>query len=180
MNDEEKEALNAIIELTEMSQERDYVQMSEFFDDLFKTYESKFSSINIEYPNEAAPDYTGIRLGPKPESKDLTQMINDFKNGQMIHAIYALQILSKSIEHLHKLPNINKIRIDSEAIIVGDLHGSFKDLIYIIDKYGLPGKHYPFVFNGDFVDRGPYQSEVLLVLLYSMLLYPKRVFLNRG
>ena len=60
------------------------------------------------------------------------------------------------------------------------MHGSFKDLYHIIQKFGIPGKYYYFVFNGDFVDRGAKQSEVILTLLFAFLLYPKRVFLNRG
>ena len=60
------------------------------------------------------------------------------------------------------------------------MHGSLKDLYHIIQKYGIPGKNYYFVFNGDFVDRGPNQSEVILILIFAFLLYPTRVFLNRG
>ena len=36
------------------------------------------------------------------------------------------------------------------------------------------------IFKGDFVDRGPKQCEVLLTILYAFLLFPNRVFLNRG
>jgi hypothetical protein len=179
-DNDEKKALNSIVELTEMLQEQDYVSMSDFFDDLFKTYESKFNTGKIEYPHAADPEYTGIHLGPQPESNDLRKMINSFKEGQMIHAVYALQILSKAITKLEECKNINKVKIDSDAIIVGDLHGSLKDLCYIIDKFDLPGRKYTFVFNGDIVDRGPYQCEVLLIILYSFILYPRRVFINRG
>jgi len=66
------------------------------------------------------------------------------------------------------------------CIIVGDLHGSFRDLFHIINTFGIPGKHYNFVFNGDFVDRGSMQCEVILTLIYAFLLNPTRVFLNRG
>lgn len=66
------------------------------------------------------------------------------------------------------------------CIIFGDLHGNFHDLCHVIDKYGLPGLNYKFVFNGDFVDRGPKQLEVLLTILYAFLIRPERVFINRG
>ena len=55
-----------------------------------------------------------------------------------------------------------------------------KDLDFIIEKYDIPVKKYRFIFNGDFVDRGPKQCEVLLTILYAQLLYPHRIFLNRG
>ena len=48
------------------------------------------------------------------------------------------------------------------------------------NKYGIPGKRNRFIFNGDFVDRGQNQVEVLLTLLYAFIMYPTRVFLNRG
>ncbi|RQM28099.1 hypothetical protein B5M09_005119 [Aphanomyces astaci] len=37
-----------------------------------------------------------------------------------------------------------------------------------------------YLFNGDFVDRGHFGAEVVLVLLCFKLLYPNGVFLNRG
>jgi hypothetical protein len=36
------------------------------------------------------------------------------------------------------------------------------------------------VFNGDFVDRGQYSCECILILLAFKLLYPKFLHLNRG
>lgn len=45
---------------------------------------------------------------------------------------------------------------------------------------GLPGLNYKYIFNGDFVDRGDKQLEVLLTVLYSFLIRPDRVFINRG
>ena len=50
----------------------------------------------------------------------------------------------------------------------------------ILNKFNIPGKTCYFVFNGDWVDRGVHQVELILSIFYSFILYPNRVFLNRG
>lgn len=45
---------------------------------------------------------------------------------------------------------------------------------------GLPSPENPYIFNGDFVDRGKKGLEVLLLLLACMLAFPGGVYLNRG
>lgn len=45
---------------------------------------------------------------------------------------------------------------------------------------GLPSSENPYIFNGDFVDRGKKSLEVLLLLLSCVLVFPGGVYLNRG
>lgn len=45
---------------------------------------------------------------------------------------------------------------------------------------GLPSAETPYVFNGDFVDRGKKSIEVIVLLFAFLLLYPDHMHLNRG
>ncbi|KAK9401983.1 serine/threonine-protein phosphatase with EF-hands 1 [Crotalus adamanteus] len=45
---------------------------------------------------------------------------------------------------------------------------------------GLPSEENPYVFNGDFVDRGNNSMEILIILFAFLLVYPNHLHLNRG
>eukprot|EP01063_Lacrimia_lanifica_P026596 TRINITY_DN3606_c1_g2_i2.p1 TRINITY_DN3606_c1_g2~~TRINITY_DN3606_c1_g2_i2.p1 ORF type:complete len:1013 (+),score=341.77 TRINITY_DN3606_c1_g2_i2:64-3102(+) len=68
---------------------------------------------------------------------------------------------------------------DCRLVVVGDLHGQLDDLLWIL-KEGLPGPNLWYLFNGDFVDRGPDQLEVLTLLVALKNKFPGSVFMNRG
>lgn len=65
--------------------------------------------------------------------------------------------------------------------IYGDIHGQFRDLLLLLLDFGFPSSSGPsFVFNGDWVDRGAHQLEVLVLVFAFKLAFPRNVFLNRG
>jgi len=66
--------------------------------------------------------------------------------------------------------------------IFGDIHGQFRDLLLIFRAFGSPDERDApmFVFNGDFVDRGEHQLEVIGLLLAFKVLLPEKVWLVRG
>jgi len=67
-----------------------------------------------------------------------------------------------------------------ELTVVGDLHGQYWDFMNILKLAGRPSPQTPFIFNGDFVDRGSWSMEVIMVILAFKLKDPTAVFLNRG
>jgi len=66
--------------------------------------------------------------------------------------------------------------------VYGDLHGQLRDLLLFFYAFGMPGSRGApvFVFNGDFVDRGRHQVEVVGVLFALKIHWPEQVFLLRG
>ncbi|KAK2490903.1 hypothetical protein MC885_008471 [Smutsia gigantea] len=50
----------------------------------------------------------------------------------------------------------------------------------LLPQNGLPSENNPYVFNGDFVDRGKNSIEILMILFASLLVYPNDLHLNRG
>mmetsp|Transcript_56583 Transcript_56583/g.132751 ORF Transcript_56583/g.132751 Transcript_56583/m.132751 type:complete len:613 (+) Transcript_56583:73-1911(+) len=73
-------------------------------------------------------------------------------------------------------------RAQAPCRVFGDIHGQLRDLLLLLHIYGLPsdGKGPTLVFNGDFVDRGAHQVEVLGLLFALKLAMPGRIVLVRG
>ena len=64
--------------------------------------------------------------------------------------------------------------------VCGDTHGQYYDTLNIFSLIGEPSPVNPFVFNGDFVDRGSFSVENVLMLFAWKLLLPDYVHLTRG
>lgn len=72
----------------------------------------------------------------------------------------------------------NILEIEGDVIVVGDIHGSFHDLLRIFNYFEI--KKYKVLFLGDYVDRGDFSIECITLLLAYKILYPQRCFLIRG
>lgn len=71
------------------------------------------------------------------------------------------------------------IQIEDPVLIVGDIHGQFYDLLKIIDIGGDPATN-KYIFMGDYIDRGYFSLEVLLILISFKINFPKNIVLLRG
>ncbi len=65
--------------------------------------------------------------------------------------------------------------------IVGDLHGQYYDFLKLLEtEIGGNCEVTKYVFLGDYVDRGNFSIEVLLLILSMKITRPREVILLRG
>jgi serine/threonine-protein phosphatase 5 len=72
------------------------------------------------------------------------------------------------------------LQVLPQIVVCGDTHGQFFDLARIFELNGLPSAKNPYLFNGDFVDRGSWSVEVITTLLAYMVYDPRCMHLVRG
>lgn len=104
------------------------------------------------------------------------------KKEKIIAKKYAYAIVLDMINLLKNSPTLVDVEVaDSDELTVcGDVHGQYYDLLNIWEMNGVPSEKNPYLFNGDFVDRGSFSAEVILMLFSWKLLYPRHVNLARG
>ena len=71
------------------------------------------------------------------------------------------------------------LQLQAGIVIVGDLHGNIDDLIRIFERLRYPPAT-RYLFLGDYVDRGIYGLEVLLLLFALKVKFPQHIYLIRG
>ncbi|XP_075450399.1 serine/threonine-protein phosphatase with EF-hands 1 isoform X2 [Ascaphus truei] len=137
----------------------------------------------LDYEKVEVPDsYDGPRLSFPLTVSDTNALLHAFKQQQQLHARYVLQLFHETQKFLKQIPNVVHLSTSyfKEITICGDLHGKLDDLLRIFYKNGLPSPENPYLFNGDFVDRGKNSIEILIILFAFLLVYPNNFHLNRG
>lgn len=92
------------------------------------------------------------------------------------------RILLRATLAMDEEPNVVEVSVpETETIhVCGDVHGQYYDLLHIFEKAGVPGAGNRFLFNGDFVDRGSFSVECVLLLLSWKACYPRHFWMLRG
>ncbi|BCS20131.1 protein serine/threonine phosphatase PPT1 [Aspergillus puulaauensis] len=142
---------------------------------------SAFESLDIDaIPVDDA--YDGVKLGTEMTQEFVDDMIERFKNGKKIHRKYAFQIVKAVKDLVYAEPTMVEIGVDqgTKLTVCGDTHGQFFDLLEIFRLNGYPTDTHAYLFNGDFVDRGSWSTEIALLLYAYKWLRPNGIFLNRG
>eukprot|EP00002_Diphylleia_rotans_P015405 TRINITY_DN2990_c0_g1_i1.p1 TRINITY_DN2990_c0_g1~~TRINITY_DN2990_c0_g1_i1.p1 ORF type:complete len:309 (-),score=58.73 TRINITY_DN2990_c0_g1_i1:1166-2092(-) len=92
------------------------------------------------------------------------------------------QILRDVGKIFHQENNVLDVNVTDRRhlTIVGDLHGQFYDLMQIFESQGYPSEDRPYLFLGDYVDRGYWGMEVILLLFLLKIQNPSSVLILRG
>ena len=138
--------------------------------------------------------YDGPRLndcGPDAAPHELVSidfvraMISRFRDSKLVHRRYVVQMLQAAKRHFRSLPSLLRLQLPEveggrHFTVCGDTHGQFFDLCNIFELGGFPSPSNPYLFNGDFVDRGSFSFEVVTTLLALSLACPGAVHMLRG
>ncbi|KAJ3061331.1 putative serine/threonine protein phosphatase, partial [Podochytrium sp. JEL0797] len=103
-----------------------------------------------------------------------------------IELCYAKQLLAENVvrEMCERAKEIllgesNVRTVAAPCVVVGDVHGQFYDVLEIFRIAGrCPDTNY--VFLGDYVDRGFFSVETIMLLILLKIRWPQRITLIRG
>jgi serine/threonine-protein phosphatase 2B catalytic subunit len=125
-------------------------------------------------PIARIPDTSAIFNGELPKWKVLKGL---FAREGRISKRDCMTIITKATDIFRREPNL--IQLQDPVTVVGDVHGQFYDLLKILDVGGNP-ETTKYLFLGDYVDRGMFSLEVLLLLYSLKINYPNSIVMIRG
>lgn len=131
---------------------------------------------------EVTESYRGPVFPETVTREWVQELMGYLKDQNKLHKKFVILMLQNAKQLLNRCRSLVDIAVmpDSEFTICGDVHGQFYDLLNIFNVNGMPSPTNPYLFNGDFVDRGSFSVEVMLTLLAWKLALPDHFHLLRG
>ena len=140
----------------------------------FKTTERIVKS--VEPPERRI--LTDEELFPKGDGiPDYKLVMKHFKRQGRLTEDQLLKIIASASRVFSVEPSM--LRVSCPAVVVGDIHGQYHDLIKMLSMCPEFGKT-QYLFLGDYVDRGDCSIEVLVLLYCIKLNFPQSVWMTRG
>eukprot|EP01052_Picozoa_sp_SAG31_P042958 SAG31_NODE_6995_length_1824_cov_3.600000_1_plen_122_part_01 len=110
-------------------------------------------------------------------SLEIDALIETLRSCKLPPESQVIELCAKAEEIIAMEDNVQMV--PAPCTICGDLHGQFYDLLELFRVGGeCPDTNY--VFLGDYVDRGHYSIETLLLLLSLKVKFPRRIYMIRG
>lgn len=100
-----------------------------------------------------------------------------FKREGRLREPQAMKILTMAANCLSKEPNL--LHVPAPVTVCGDIHGQYFDLLKLFEVGGNP-ETTPYLFLGDYVDRGSFSFECLIYLYALKLNFNSHFWLLRG
>lgn len=112
----------------------------------------------------------------------IASLVSHFKDGKQLSKRMVYDVVIRASRLFEKEPTLTELNTEkgSKITVCGDTHGQFYDVLHIFEENGWPSTSHSYLFNGDFVDRGSWSTEVALLLYILKLKLPNNVWLNRG
>lgn len=123
-----------------------------------------------------------VMLNRVVDGEFVKKLIEFQKDGSKLHKKFVYDMILLIRDYYQDQPSMIDIEIaeDAQLNVCGDIHGQYYDLLNIFKLAGEPSEKNLFLFNGDFVDRGSFSCECIILLFAYKLLYPKHFHLVRG
>ncbi|KAK7197711.1 serine/threonine protein phosphatase [Novymonas esmeraldas] len=109
---------------------------------------------------------------PRPDA-----VRDHFRREGLLSEADALTIITKCALIWKDEPNV--LSLEDPVVIAGDIHGQFFDLMNLLSIGGDPAQQ-KYIFLGDYVDRGCFGMEVILLLMCYKICYPSTMVMLRG
>jgi serine/threonine-protein phosphatase 5 len=167
---------------------------------LSTTYDASAIEVPLNYdgPNPSSSgilsdlDQESVLFEPGQLPREFVLLCCEHLKGQkLVHKRYVARVLLSSRKYFASLSSLLEIDLPTNPpphdtnskprlTVCGDTHGQYYDVLNIFDMNGWPDKNNPYLFNGDFVDRGSFSFEVIFTFLIWKLHDPSCIYLTRG
>lgn len=95
----------------------------------------------------------------------------------LLSEVDALRLITRCALIWKEEPNV--VQLEDPVVIAGDIHGQFFDLVSLLGMGGDPATQ-KYIFLGDYVDRGCFGMEVILLLMCYKIRFSKTFVMLRG
>ena len=130
------------------------------------------------FVNRAVKDEVLFKRNDQGQEVPDWKLLEEFmsKEGPLLKT-QVMKIIKMGIDVFKKEPNL--MTIPEPVVVVGDIHGQYYDLVHMLNKAGDPSS-FNYLFLGDYVDRGIFGLECMVLLLAIKINHPKKFVLLRG